>query len=242
MKIDHAIMAADDNPLYLDFWPIVSELWDRLGIVPVLCYFGKKNITKGNGIVIHFPDMGEKNYIATCWARYYMACQMEGVGIITDIDMLPFSHWYFKNQIEKYSNDSYLHLNPCIDTYSRLPSCYHVASGSVFKEVLQIENEFEKSLATLMNAVYNNTSCYVQYSRRHWCYDEYFATEMILTSSYKELHLINREGGQSGRRIDRTNWVYEDKLMKGEYYFDSHSIRPYNDYKKEIDKLIKLLP
>ena len=53
MKINKAIMSIDDNPLYADFWPVVSKVWYlRFGIEPVLIYFGKKELSESYGTVI----------------------------------------------------------------------------------------------------------------------------------------------------------------------------------------------
>lgn len=53
--------------------------------------------------------------------------------------------------------------------------------------------------------------------------------------------MVNRIGGQSGHRIDRTDWQYDIEKLKSGYYYDSHSIRPYKQHKQEIDKLINEL-
>ena len=42
MILDTVILASDDNPDYLDFWPIVSEAWESMGLEPILIYTGKK--------------------------------------------------------------------------------------------------------------------------------------------------------------------------------------------------------
>jgi hypothetical protein len=36
-KIDYVIMGSNRNPLYLDFWPVVSKVWKEIfEITPVL--------------------------------------------------------------------------------------------------------------------------------------------------------------------------------------------------------------
>ena len=35
MKLDKVILSSDDNPDYLEFWPIVSEAWRNIGIEPI---------------------------------------------------------------------------------------------------------------------------------------------------------------------------------------------------------------
>ena len=53
MIVDYAVMASDDNELYLDFWLPVSKLWkERIGVTPVLLYFGDGNPSDEYGIVI----------------------------------------------------------------------------------------------------------------------------------------------------------------------------------------------
>jgi hypothetical protein len=46
---------------------------------------------------------------------------------------------------------------------------------------------------------------------------------------------------QGENRINRTNWIYNSGLIKLGMYYDCHSIRPYKQYKQEIDKLINYI-
>lgn len=232
-------MSSDDSPLYLDFWPIVSKAWKRLGIEPVLIHCGAKRPDSSLGTIYSIDNTIENMPLAMCWVRYWLAGQMRGVSIITDIDMIPLSKWYFVQQIEDYPTHSYLHLNPCIETYSRFPSCYHVASGSMYQKVLELGDDWNKSYSELLSKSFDNSTCYIKGGNDKWCFDEYQATEMILKNKHL-VTLINRDGGQSGNRIDRTDWIYdEDKLSKGLYY-DSHSLRPYSEFEKEIDRMVRI--
>ena len=48
--------------------------------------------------------------------------------------------------------------------------------------------------------------------------------------------------GAEARRIDRSNWQYDPDLLKNkDYYTDCHSLRPYNKYKAEINRLASLV-
>ena len=45
-----------------------------------------------------------------------------------------------------------------------------------------------------------------------------------------------------GGRIDRGDWQYDkERLVADDFYIDSHSVRPYSMYKKEVDELVALL-
>lgn len=239
MKIDLAIMSSNDDPMYLDFWPVVSRQWkEKLGVDPVLLYFGTGNPSEEYGIVVNMGTDYENIPLATCWARYwYPSLYSDKVSIITDIDMIPLSRQYFIDQIKDFPDSAYIHLNPCIETYTRLPSCYHVAKGSTFKELLKLHDSFRDSYNNLLSHYFDNSTCYVKGGNEKWCYDEYYATS-VLMKQRDRIALMPREGGESGRRIDRTNWIYDNQLLSEGYYFDSHSLRPYSKYKEEIDKLM----
>ena len=44
MKIDTVILSSNDNPNYIQFWPIVSEAWSLMGVEPILILHPLKKI------------------------------------------------------------------------------------------------------------------------------------------------------------------------------------------------------
>ena len=43
MKINYVLMGSNQNPMYLDFWPIVSKIWkENFNIIPVLGLIGNE--------------------------------------------------------------------------------------------------------------------------------------------------------------------------------------------------------
>ena len=229
-------MSSNDNPLYLDFWEPVSKCWESLGIKPILFYFGNKDIKDDRVIKINKSTLYPEE-IQTLWIRYFAPKLLDSdkTSIISDIDMLPLSEFYFKDQLSSIHEDSYVHINPCIESYGRIPSCYHVAKNKKFVEILQLDkyNSFEDSLSECLKYKENGNG---------WFADENFATKLIKDSKSKDILLIPRDGGQGGHRIDRiTNDLFLNfdisKISSG-YYYDCHSIRPYPKYKKLIDLIV----
>ena len=49
MNIDKVILASNENKDYLEFWPLVSEAWERIGVEPVLIYTGNDEINLNVG-------------------------------------------------------------------------------------------------------------------------------------------------------------------------------------------------
>jgi hypothetical protein len=243
MKINYAIHSSDSNPLYLDFWPYVKKAWLKLGIKPVLVYiaadYDSKIIDESDSIVVRVkPEPDIPLSFQTQWVRFWITSNFyQGVCIISDIDMIPLSHWYFNEQIKDASVHSYIHLNPCIEQYGRLPVCYHVAMGNTFKKVLSLENTWQESLSKVYalnfdSALHNNNP--------KWGNDEEYTTQQILKyqkDNPYDIWLLKRSTGIVNR-IDRGDWKYDKTLLTQANYYDVHCMRPVQDHADEIDFLI----
>jgi len=243
MKIDYAIHSVDDNPLYADFWPLVSKIWKkRMGIEPILLVVKKSDTFKESdydssyGTIINVnPEKEYEIYLQCLWIRYWYPSQMpEKISIISDIDMFPISKKYFIDQIYNIDDEKYVHLNYFHDN---LPSCYHVSKGKNFKKVLDLPKTFNESLKQLCSSELKSTN-HMGFSK--WGIDESYATKKVFEYPNKnEISLLKRKGGND--RIDRSCWHYDESLLDKDHYIDSHSVRPYQRYKKEIDELVEKL-
>ena len=244
MKIDKVIHSCDSNRFYLDFWPLVSKVWKKkFNIEPVLVFIGNEDIEIDDtyGTVIRMGDIKSiPKYLQALWVRYWLpVTEPDTTWMISDIDMFPISEAYFVDQIADIDDDKYVHLYPCVDSYGTLPSCYHIAKGSKFKEVLDLPDSWEESVSTVYNSNLGHDPGHHLAGKTHWFADEKYAhSKLSGYSNQSDLVLIPRE---HGRRIDRAFWNYHEKLVREGWYFDSHSIRPYEQYKDEIDKLVSLI-
>jgi hypothetical protein len=236
MKIDYAIMASDDNPLYLDFWEPVSKLWKlKFNIEPVLLYFGEgKPCTTYGSVIQMLPVAGVPIATQCQWARYWYATTIgNNIGIITDIDMFPLSPFYFIDQLDEINENLYIHLNPCFNTYPNIAACYHVAKGKTFQKVLQLPKTFTASIKELVRMTHQE--------RDKWYSDEIFSTWKIRGFPDKKIfYYIQRDGGQNGHRIDRPRWNYNIQKVDQNWYYDAHCPRPYKDHKEDLDNLVRL--
>jgi hypothetical protein len=121
MKIEVVIHSSNSNPMYLDFWPLVSKVWNiRFGLRPLLIYIDENHsipIDTTYGDVIKMkpvPDVPV--YLQCLWVRYWIPTQYpEKVCMISDIDMFPISKSYFTETIKSVSDDKYVHLHTCPD-------------------------------------------------------------------------------------------------------------------------------
>ena len=116
MKIDYALVGSTENPLYLDFWPVISDVWKRVfNITPVLgliCNEDSVLYDDGNGLVIKIKSShGQDLALSSQIVRMFITKYLDGNCIISDIDMIPTSKPYFINQFENYSDDDILVLS-----------------------------------------------------------------------------------------------------------------------------------
>lgn len=245
MKIDLVIHSSDSNPFYLDFWPIVSKIWKEVfHLEPVLLYIDENHdipIDDTYGKVVKFKPVADVPlYLQCLWIRYWYPSQHpDKVSMISDIDMLPISKTYFIDQIAEIPDDKYVHLNPQ-DHF--LPSCYHVARGSLFKQVLGLEEEWVDSVTNLFRRnlghdCFHGTNLILK-DKLQWGADEEYATQQIRGYPDSSLFVMLP---RRHRRIDRSYWVYTEEDIRNDKYADSHSLRPYTNYKHEIDSLVRIL-
>lgn len=246
MKIDIAILSSNAHQDYLEFWPSVSRAWKtKLGIDPVLLYidddYETAVISEEYGKVIRIKPIPDIPIYVQCQSvRYWYATQLgETTGIISDIDMYPLSRFYFIDQLKQIPDYKYVHMNPCMDTYGQIPACYHVAKGNTFASVLG-NYDFETYLRKAI-AFSDTVDC--SYSNfKYWYVDERYSTSLIQQYTNKPIfQFIPREGGQNGHRIDRPNWVYDKQKVRDDYYYDSHSIRPFRNHSDELNGLVDLM-
>ena len=237
MKIKYALTSCDSNPLYYQFWPIIAKLWQEyIEIKPILIFIGNelpKDINQDYGEIILFeptpnlPTSTQSQFIRLWYTQF-----LDDVVITTDIDMLPLSRGYFKGSVKNIPEDKFLHLG-----FEKSPGfsiCYNVAKPETFKEVLNLSDDLEKDILPLY------LELKAKNKKEEWFSDEEYLTRNLKKAGNK---LIKFDRGENPfqTRINRTNWEYHPSLVSVGAYFDCHSLRPYSQYKKEIDQLISYI-
>ena len=89
MKIDYAIVASDGNPMYLDFWPTVRDLWVKLiKIKPILVLISDKNLVTDNvDHIIHEVKVvdGHSTAFQSQVVRMFITKYYKNISYIPDI-------------------------------------------------------------------------------------------------------------------------------------------------------------
>ena len=96
------IMSCDDNPYYLEFWPLVAKVWrERIGYEPVLVHVGETQVSDEHGQVVSVkPDEDYQIHTQAQLARlWYPQFEPNTLWITSDIDMFPISKSYWTENI-----------------------------------------------------------------------------------------------------------------------------------------------
>lgn len=235
MKIHYALHSCDSNPFYLDFWPVVSKAWLKIGITPVLIKLSDTftfNVNEDKAIEYTLPFVEGMNApFQALNARIWGYKMLTGNCIISDIDMMPLSKKYFDSISEPYlENQIISSASDAIEKFGQIASCYFVGSNKLISTLIEEDTwqEFITKRAAETGQVWGSDQWYL---------------EQLIAKHDDVVHLTRgfNDSGIADKRIDRVNWSYNSEdVMHGAYY-DAHLLRPYSQYKKEIDQLYSLL-
>ena len=235
MRVDRVILASDDNPDYLEFWPLMAKAWKQLiGVKPTLFLVADESVQVDStvGDVIRFePVPGMKTSYQAQVIRILAPAFFENeVSIISDIDTLPINRDYFIKSVRKVpQNCSAVYRNNYEVNEERYPLCYHAMKGSVCREIFELDYiDFDVVRVKL-----------IEWERFGYGWN---TDELVLTAALKKW---NEETGRVccldlgvGSHIDKINWKYKKGRLKSRY-IGAHLPRPFSKNKKMIMQLIK---
>ena len=242
IKIDRVILSTDNNPLYIEFWPIVAKVWkEYIGVQPTLALIATKDvkIDETVGQVIRFePIKGIPIALqAQCMRLILPAFFEDDVCIISDIDMIPLNKQYFLDTIKDFADDSFvIYKNGYYEAHRHtglLPMCYNVSKGKNFKEIFEIKDP--KDIKEIEEKI-------IYWSSLNWGWstDERMLNKYVTNWKHYKDKCI-KLGHYDDRRIDRIHWHYDANGVRNGSYVDAHCLRPYSLYKKVIDDMVNLL-
>ena len=247
-KIDRAIVASDTNPMYLDFWPVVAKAWKQvIGVQPTLALIAPLEtiVDESLGTVIRFdPIPGVPTWQHAQMIRMLLPTLFENEAcIISDIDMLPMSKQYFCEPVKNIPNDRLVTYHDGM--YGKLvngippgiPMCYVAGTGKVFREIFDIKSPQD------INTTIKKWSAG---NEGNWFRDEQVLRQYIVEwhkKTRRGIFLGYNDGYVSAHRIDRGRWPakYDYARIKQGWFHDSHMIRPFKPYRKQITELVAAL-
>jgi hypothetical protein len=233
MNLKYIIHSVNDSE-YLNFWPHTSKFVKRIGFTPVLIHVTEHE--QG----LHETEFGleikiKKNNNAPTWFQAQLARLWgtqffkDSIVMTSDIDMFLLNRDYFINAVSNYNDDCFVNLTSnAYKNEMRIPICYNVASGNTFKIILNLSDDFDSFLQSIMQ----------QYTVS-WDVDEKFLAKKALPyNKYIGLYRHFNEKWEAEKRIDRNTWAVDPQ--KKDEYIDCHFLRPLDKHLYELNNLFRL--
>jgi hypothetical protein len=234
MKINRVLLATNDEEIYRQFWPLVAYTWRKLtDYVPTLAQVGDVDLHQAPGETIKLDALaGIPTSFSSQVARLFIPTLFpEEVSLISDIDMLPLSGEYFRQNAAAVADDRVLIYSG--DAYQgvKYPMCYIAARGSVFGEILGFRSHPDLSDVQKKIAEWHALGL-------GWNTDELMFIKLLREwKGYPDRIVKLERGGWNpfaDRRVDRIDWKINPQLLKQGYYIDAHMPRPFADNVERI--------
>jgi len=238
MKIDRVVLSSNESKEYLDFWPLVSSAWKKIGIEPTLIYTGKIPLKLENVININLPDV-DTAFLAQNVRLLAPSLFPEEVIIISDIDDMPLSKNYFQKNISVYENDQFIIYRPDAVPENMISIMWNVAIGSTWSEIFNIESisDIKKTLIDWYPANYKVRG-------DNWYFDQIMLKDKVelfkKKSSNRVVELSDQLTGFNRLNRSKLKRRFNQFYIDGNDYSDFHMPRPYSKYKKLINKVFEI--
>ena len=239
MKIDTVILSSNDNPDYIQFWPIVSEAWTLMGVEPILIYTGEQKLNlKGNVINFYNKNM-DSSFVAQNIRILYPSLLDGNNCLVSDIDNLPLSKNYFVNSVLNFNDNSFIIYRPDACPPNMISMMWNAANSSTWKEIFNIDSE-------------KNIEKYLKkwYTRKYTIEGTAWYTDQIKLRKYvnkfskknksRIVELNDHELGffrfNRNRLEKHFNMINENPNLK---FTDFHMPRPFSEYEELINKVFE---
>jgi hypothetical protein len=266
-KIKYVLLSTNDNPLYIQFWPVVATAWRNFGVEPLLSLVTDRPYSEWSwmeeyGKVYNFSvrkEIPEKNWSTFC--RFYLYyLNQDDISIVSDMDMIPMNKEYLLTLPKDFHNTDQLLVKgyecylPYVNSWSgpisnpKFPGCYMIAKGSTWKDII---NPNDLKFDDLANSLYNlnyfqNEKPYAE-ALNHENFDEeslirYFCWRWNPDNSkiIKEKRL-SLDKPLVDDRLCRSRWFIDFEKLSNNRYVDCHCPRPLETHKEQLMPILDFL-
>ncbi len=239
MKLTRVILASNENPVYLEFWPLAAKGWKQLiGVQPTLALVTDETISvdESLGDVIRFkPIEGLSTVFQAQIIRLLLpALFPDEVCIVSDIDQVPCNRAYFCDSIAKYNDHCFIvyrevhsrHVN------NEIPMCYVAAKGSVFSEIFGV-----KTMEDIRNKIaeWGKT----EFLKYNWITDQRILYDYVTSWEHYQSRVVRFGHDWIMGRLHSFDWPAGRGRLKNGGYIDISTPKPYHVNKAMIDDMLR---
>jgi len=254
MKVSCVLVACNDNPHYLQFWPIVKKAWwDLVGLPCVMVYVGDDlpEELKTDPAVIHWKPIATWPTAtqAQCIRLLYPSLlKCDGAVMLSDMDMIPMqSDFFIKDGFATFSQNQFVSLRGIDEELKQIFMCYVGGTPQVWSDLFGIKTL--EDVTKVMNSWSQMFPSNGSHGGLGWSTDQ-----VVLYNKVKEWQLETPERvglipwtppNYREDRLDRGNpyeWIQWNSVLElklqNNAFVDFH-MPPYNQFKPQIDAVLE---
>ena len=185
MKLSCALVACNENPRYLEFWPLVRQAWwEIVGIPAVMIYIGetKPEEYKDDPSVICFkPIEGWSTVTQSQVIRllYPALLQCDGAVVLSDMDMIPLQREFFVEGLEQFQPNQFVSLRGIDEHEQQIYICYCAATPQTWSDLFQVKTI--EDIRTRMTEWQQQMNIQVtKHGEPGWCFDQQKLYEHVM--------------------------------------------------------------
>jgi hypothetical protein len=251
MRLDCVLVACNDNPKYLNFWPIVKQAWWEIAQLPcILVYVGDSLPPQlANDPAVKFfkaiPGWPTATQAQCIRLLYPALLKCQGAVMLSDMDMIPMQRDWFGNGFAKFDETQFVSLRGIDENEKQIYMCYVGATPKVWSELFYIHSE--DSITAQLKAWAQMYPADGQHGGTGWCTDQielYRRIKALQQTQPSKVGLIPWTPQIS--RLDRGNpydWIQLTPTVQYNlqtvHYVDFH-MPPWELFEAQIREILKI--
>lgn len=256
MKINYCLVACDLNKNYVEFIPLVIQVWSTIvgvnvKVILIANSLPQNLIQYSKHITLFKPIDGiPSSFMAQCIRILYPCLFNDKQNIIiSDMDLIPLQKKYYIDTVKDFNDDNFIVYRNVISDHNQYPICFCLANSTVWRDIFNIksENDITNTLIEWYESLKGDYNISCPYSVG-WALDQIKLFEKVnqwnskttkLILLYDEFTGFNRLNRSSKQSMINNCDVYK-LLVSNNVYTDFHLPKPYSDFKDIIDEIIDL--
>lgn len=256
VAIDRIILSSNDDPRYIDFWPIVARAYTKMFNIPVMLAYVSNNdessdtykeLAKHGEVVVLKPAPNIPLPNQSKMARHFLASQQgNAVCYIDDIDLFPLSRDFIVNKVADRPKGHMLCVGAEHRAYGKsgvFPISQMTAEGYIFQQLYNPDRgRFDRFIEGLVNIHrkypnvkqlrplkedITNPNPPEEYAGLAFS-DEWF-TRFLRDA--RPVPVVHKERGYdvTGEHVDsldRQTWKFDQSKLDNHQYLMAHCVRP----------------
>ena len=147
LRLAQVLVASDQNPHYLDCWPLVRRAWREIaGLETVLVLVAAagevpEELRADPAVLVFEPVAGlHTAFQAQCIRLLYPALlETDGAVMTSDVDMVPLDRRYFRRPAGQVDERHFVSYRDVLLRIGQLPICYNAALPETWRELFAID-------------------------------------------------------------------------------------------------------